>query len=561
MAISHSNVQPLELPLRDALLCDYVRKHAYETPDQVAIIYYGREISYKELDESSDGMANALDDMGYRKSDRLGIFLQPCPQCYILYLAAIKLGMIVVPIDPMSKQRELEYFVNDSGARVIATMDQTYEIVKSVKRDCGIKDIIVTSFHDYLPETPDIDIHPMMRPERQIFSDTHEFTELIKTCGKDSRRAVVNLSDYGYIFYTGGTTGWPKGCVHSQHDIILSGVGQSELNYNKATKEDKVFSSWPLTHISGITMALAPGLVTGMSVVQLTRWDPLAAMQAIAKYGVTIAAMAVPSYYDVINHPEVARYDLSSLRVSLAVPFAMPITNDIVEKWEKLTGCVLYDWGYGSSEHMNYCGYGHGLSFPRPICSTSSRPFPGVRIKIVDFKTRKELPEGEEGEIVAKQPAQLKEYWNKPQETEQSIVDGWVHMNDRGYVKDGVLYFMGKASEVIKVSGYTVALKEIETFGMEHPEVARIAVIGVADPRKGNRLKAFIVLRPGAKTTASEIEEWFKTRVASYKCPIVELRADLPTSGKGEILKRELIKGEERQGEVGEADRSICKSK
>ena len=148
---------------------------------------------------------------------------------------------------------------------------------------------------------------------------------------------------------------------------------------------------------------------------------------------------------------------------------------------------------------------------------------------------------------MTKEPAQLKGYWNKPKETEEDIVDGWVHMHDRGYKKDGILYFQGKVSDVVKVSGYTVALKEVETFGMEHPDIQRIAVIGIPHQRKGNELKAFVVLKPGSQTTASEIEGWFKEKLAVFKRPSVEIRTDLPTSGKGETLKRELIKKEEEK--------------
>jgi len=533
--------------LGEALLYDYVKKHARDMPDKVAINYYGREVTYKELDEASDRLANAIADMGYKKGDCLGIFLQPCPQCFILYLSAMKLGLIAVPIDPMSKELELEYFLNDSGARLIVTMDQLYPTLLPVKDKCKVKDVIVTSFHDYLPDESAFPIHLVMKAEKKKFPDTHELVELINMYQPSPPKVDVILSDYGYILYTGGTTGWPKGCVHTQRDLIYCALGQTELHFNKASKVDKVFSSWPLTHISGITLSLAPTLLAGMTVIQLARWDPVAAMEAIAKYGVTLTCMAVPSYYDILNHSDVKNYDLSSLRVSLIVPFAMPITDEVVRKWEELTGCPVYDWGYGSSEHMNYCGYGYGLPFPRPLCSTFSRPLPEVQIRIVDFETGKELPEGEDGEIVTKEPAQLKEYWNKPKETKEDIVDGWVHMHDRGYIKDGVLYFLGKVSDVVKVSGYTVALKEVEMFCMEHPDIERIAVIGVPHPRKGNELKAFVVLKPRSQATASEIEEWFKEKLAAFKRPIVEIRKELPLSGKGDILKRELIREEEEK--------------
>jgi len=546
-----SELNKIVFPLGDALLSDYVRKHANDMPEKTVINYYGREITFKELDQTSDYLAVAISDLGYKKEDRLGIFLQPCPQCFLLYLSCMKLGMIVVPIDPMSRELELKYFLDDSGAQLIATMDDLYPIVKSVKEKCGVKDVIVTSFSDYLLENPTFPIHPMMKARKQSFHGTHGMLELIdKGKYRERPNVDVKLSDYGYILYTGGTTGWPKGCVHTHRDLIYCGFGQSEFNFNKPSKEDNILSSWPLTHISGITLSLAPTLLTGMTVTQLARWEPIAAMEAIEKNRITITAMAVPSYYDILNHPDVKKYDLTSLRMSFIIPFARAISDDVVNGWEELTGCPVYDWGYGSSEHMNYCGYGYGLRFPRPLCSTFSRPLPEVEIKIIDFETGKELPEGKEGEIVTKEPAQLKKYWNKPKETEEDIVDGWVHMHDRGYIKDGILYFLGKVSDIVKVSGYTVALKEVEMFCLENPDVERIAVIGIPHPKKGNELKAFVVLKAGSQATALDIEEWCKEKLAVFKRPIVEIRSELPLSGKGDTLKRELIKEEEARRKV-----------
>jgi len=547
MCLLKSESSKLVFPLGEALLSEYVNKHASDMPEKVAINYYGREITYKELDQTSDCLAAAISNLGYSKGDRLGIFLQPCPQCVLLYLSCMKLGMIAVPIDPMSRDLELKYFLDDSGSRIIATMDDLYPIVNAVKEKCGVKDVIVTSFHDYLLEKPVFPIHQMMKAPKQTFEGTHEMLELIgkgKYIEKPSS-LDVKLSDYGYILYTGGTTGWPKGCVHTHKDLIYCGLGQSEINFNKSSSDHKILSSWPLTHISGLTFSIAPTLLGGMTAFQLARWDPIAAMEAIEKYRITIAAMAVPSYYDILDHPNVKNYDLTSLRLSFIVPFARAISDDVVNRWEELTGCPVYDWGYGSSEHMNYCGYGYGLRFPRPLCSTFSRPLPEVEIRIVDFETGRDLAEGEEGEIVTREPAQLKKYWNKPGETERDIIDGWVHMHDRGYIKDGILYFLGKVSDVVKVSGYTIALKEVEIFCLENPDVEKIAVIGVPDSKKGNVLKAFVVPRAGSQATAADIEAWCKEKLAVLKRPIVEIRTELPLSGKGDILKRELIKEEE----------------
>lgn len=455
-----------------------------------------------------------------------------------------------MPIDPMSRDLELEYFLNDSDAKILVAMDTIYPVALSVKNKCKIKDIVVTSFHDYLPEEPAFPIHEMMKPEKKVFNETHDFIELIGSHKPHPPKVGVSLSDHAFILYTGGTTGLPKGCVHTQQDLIYVAWGQSELTYNKVTKDDIFLNCWPLTHISGIAHSIAPTLFSGATLIQLARWDAVAAMKAIEIYKVTLINWVVPCYLDILNHPEVEKYKLSSLKVSLIVPFVTPITDEVVERWEELTKCPVYDLGYGSSESMNYCSYGYGLPFPRPQCVVWGRPFPEVEIKIKDFRSGQEAPEGEVGEIVIKTPAQLKKYWKKPGETARSIVDGWVHMQDRGYLKDGILYFLGKASDVVKVSGYTVSLKEVEMFAMRNRVIDKIAVIGLPDPKKGSQLKAFVILKPGVKETSTEIEAWFKEKLAVFKRPIVEIRKELPLSGKGEILKRELVKEEMKK--IGE---------
>lgn len=531
-------------PHFEKILSDYVKEHAEVMPEKTAINYYGRLATYQELDESSSSLAAAFVDMGCKKGDRVGVFLQPCPQCIITYLAALKTGLVSVPIDPMSRDLELEYFLNDSDAKILVAMDTIYPVALSVKNKCKIKDIIVTSFHDYLPEKPAFPIHDMMKLEKKFFNGTLDFLGLIWSHKPQPPKVDVSLSDQAFILYTGGTTGLPKGCVHTQRDLVYVAWGQSELTYNKVTKNDIFLNCWPLTHISGIAHSIAPTLFTGATLIQLARWDALAAMKAIDKYRVTLINWVVPCYLDILNHPEVEKYKLSSLRVSLIVPFVTPITDEVVKKWEELTKCPVYDLGYGSSESMNYCSYGYGLPFPRPQCVVWGRPFPGVEIKIVDFETGKEIPEGEVGEIVMKTPAQLKKYWKKPEETERTIIDGWVHMQDRGHFRDGIIYFLGKASDVVKVSGYTVSLKEVEMFAMRNPAIEKIAVIGLPDHKKGSQLKAFVVLKPGAAETSADIEAWFKEKLAVFKRPVVEIRNELPLSGKGEIFKRELVKEE-----------------
>lgn len=539
----------INFPFGEMLLSDYVKKYAEIYPDKAAINYYGREISYKELDEYSDRLAAAMSAMGYTKGDFGAAFVQSCPMTYIIYLAAMKLGMVMVPIDPMSKELELEYFLNDSGAKFVATMDTHYPLVSALKEKCNIKDIITISFQDFLPEAPAIPIHKMMQGKKLMPEGAIDCLTLLEKYEPKAPKTKAALSDHGYILYTGGTTGVPKGCVHTYRDLILGGFGQGRFNFNRATADDIMLSPWPLTHVSGIVFGMAVPLLFGMTVIMLSRWDAKAAMVAIDKYKVTCSLLTTLSVHEIINHPDRDKYDLTSYRANLIVAFVMPITEEIIHQWMEITRSPVYDFGYGSSEHFNYLAYGWGLPYPRPTCIGRFRLVPGAQVRIEDFDTHEILPEGKEGEIVTKAPAQLKEYWKKPEENKKDIVDGWLHTHDRGYIKDGVVYFLGKESEVVKVSGYTVSLKEIEAFALRNPAIEKAAVIAIPDAKKGNKLKAFVILKPGCKTSAAEIEEWFKDKVAIFKCPEVEIRDEFPLSGKGEILKRVLKKEElEKRG-------------
>ena len=531
------------------LMSDYVREHARDMPEKVAINYYGRKVSFKELNESSDRLANAIADMGYKKGDRVAVFLQTSPQVYISYLSALRLGLIIVPIDPMSKEFELEYALNDSGASLVIAFDQFYPIIKNLKDKVGIRHVILTSFNDYLPENPEFPLHKMMHVEKQTFPDTYDLPTLIGKYSSTPPKVNINLNDYAWILYTGGTTGYPKGCLHTQYAFTLSSLSWRDVFYEGATKEDIVLLSWPHTHVSGITFGVGPLFICGLTVVPLARWDALAAMQAIDKYKVTIVHWTVPQYPSVIDHPENKNYDLTSLRVSIYVSFGMVITDNMVDQWKKLTRCHLRQGaGYGSSEHFNYGAVGNYMPTPHPPVIGSGYPLPGFEVKIMDFDTREELPVGEVGEIVTKSPCQIKEYWNKPEESRVDIIDGWLHMHDRGYVdREENIYFLGKKAEIVKVSGYNVALKEVEMVALKNPAIDRIAVIALPHPKKGNQLKAFVTLKPDNKATNSELEEWFNNQLAAIKCPVVEIRGSLPTSGKGEILKRVLLAEEQER--------------
>lgn len=530
----------------EKLLTEYVRIHTEEDPDKAIVIFYGKEMSWRNLEDWSNKLANAFADMGYKKGDRVAVYLQSCPQCYVIYLAAFKLGLVIVPIDPMHKELELEYALNDSGASFIVAMDQLYPVVKNVKEKCKIKDVIVTSFHDFMPEKPAFRLQPMMLAEKQTFPDTYEYLDLLEKYSTTRPEVDVKLTDDAWILYTGGTSGFPKGCLHTHFNTLLGGAGVTHLQLD-ATRDDIMITPVAHTHMYGLAMGITPSFYSGYTVIVMTRWDATAALEAIHKYRPTKLAWPMPCITSIIDHPDRDKYDLTSFTTCNVAAFVIPYTVEIADKWREITGCRLDNFGYAiGTETFQYCACGGlGVPFNDPVAVGIGRISPGVQIKIVDFETRKEVPLGERGEIVIKSPSNLKYYINKPEANKKDIVDGWLYSGDIGAIKeDGFLYFYGRHRDVIKVSGYTLAPREIEILGMSNPAIDKIAVLGLPHPTKMEIAKAFITLKGGYKLSEEEVTQWFKDNVAAYKVPVVEIRESLPISNKGEVLKR-VLKDEE----------------
>jgi long-chain acyl-CoA synthetase len=287
-------------------------------------------------------------------------------------------------------------------------------------------------------------------------------------------------------------------------------------------------------------------IAMGATQVLMTMFDPVAAMQAIHRYKVHFFQAAVPMNLGIMAHPDRKQYDLSSLKLCLTTSFGVQLTDAIVQQWTVATGgCLLAEAAYGLTETHTFDTF-MPLNRPKYAAGCQGIPIPSQQIKIVSWEERsRKMPVGEMGEIALKNPAVLRGYWNRPQETAKDLADGWVYTGDMGrFDEDGYLYFLGRKKEMIKVSGFSVFPEEVETFLLQHEAVDKVAVIGAADPKKGEVIKAFIVPKPAFKDKidADAIIAWAKPRISSYKVPqAVEFRAELPMSGVGKILRRVLV--------------------
>lgn len=537
------------------ILHERVRHYAQTTPEKEAIIYYGQGITYRELDQYSDRFALFLKRIGLNKGDKVALFMQNCPQYVISKLGAEKIGVSVAPCSPMFKEWELEYQLNDLGAKVIVALDHLYPIVEAVKEKTALEHIVLTNYSDFLPETPFPSFPEPLVPKKKI-EGTHDFKEIIHQPSDEVPREEIDpAEDVSLIVYTSGSTGMPKGAMLTYRNAWYK--TDCVAKAYRYTEKDIHLCVMPIFHIAGLLFSANTPLYTGGTIVLLTRFDPEAALQAISKWKVTSAYTVVPMNLAMMDHPASKTCDFSSFRINPCTSFGVQLSEEIGKRWSALTGAPLFEIAYGLSEThtgdtlMPLDGIKYGCH---------GKPNPGTQIRIVSLDDSKtEVPVGEEGEITVKSPGVFKGYLNKPEATAQALRDGWLFTGDIGkFDEEGYLYFLGRRKEMIKCSGYSVFPEEVEQMLLRHPAVKMAAVIGVPDPKRGESVKAFIVLHDEVKGTVTEEEiiAWSKERMAAYKYPrFVEFRDSLPATGTGKLLRRVLADEEKAKREQNNGNR------
>lgn len=537
-------------------LFDYLRDNARAFPDRTAIVFYGREVTYGELDRMSEQFAHYLIETGFHKGDRIALFMPSCPQYHIAHYGICKMGGVIVPCSPLFKEWELAYQLRDTETRAIVSLDLLCPVVSAAAEECDLNTIVVTSLHDFLPAETTMNRAPMMAAPKATIPDTTEMVDILSRYPTEPVSVEVGLDDPVQLQFTGGTTGLPKGAILTHGGKLFKTAALLSIkqgNRDFLGVEGDVSTSLavlPTFHIAGMLGAVDAMIAQGGTQVLMLMFDPVAAMQAIDRYKVDFFQAAVPMNVAIMGHPDRKQYDLSSLRLCLTTSFGIQLTDEIARQWQETTGgCLLAEAAYGLTETHTFDTF-MPLNHPKIVPGCQGIPIPGQQIKIVSWEDRsKEVPVGEMGEIVIKNPAVFKGYWNKPEETRDTLVDGWVYTGDMGkFDDDGFLYFLGRKKEMIKVSGFSVFPEEVETFLLGHEAVEKVAVIGIPDPQKGEVIKAFVVPNPSYKDTISEAEiiAWAKEKISSYKVPrSVAFRDDLPMSGVGKVLRRVLVEEEQ----------------
>ncbi|WP_203339744.1 AMP-binding protein [Planococcus beijingensis] len=524
---------------------DYLTKAYRKFPKKIAIHFMGRELSYEELYQSSMKFANYLQKLGIQKGDRVSIMLPNCPQAVISFYGILYAGGVVVMTNPLYTEREIAYQMKDSGARAIIGLDILFPRISKVLKETDLENVIVTGIKDYLAFPKNL-VYPFIQKKQYGMNVkvehrgiNHLFTEIMKTAQPTVAETPFDFDeDLALLQYTGGTTGSPKGVMLTHKNLISNATMCDSWLYKTTDGEETIIGIIPLFHVYGLTTVLILSVMQGNKMVLLPKFDPETALKTINKQKPTLFPGAPTLYIGLMNHPDIAKYDLSSIEACLSG--SAPLPAEVQEKFEALTGGKLVE-GYGLTEtspvtHSN-------LVWGERTKGSIGLPYPDTDCKIFQTGTTNPVPNGEIGEIAIKGPQVMKGYWNKPEETAATIVDGWLLTGDLGYMDDeGHFFIVDRKKDMIIAGGFNIYPREIEEVLYEHEAVQECVVAGIPDPYRGETVKAYIVLKEGYTVTEEEFNQYCREHLASFKVPrVYEFRKELPKTAVGKILRRSLV--------------------
>jgi len=543
---------PPTLEYPDRPLYTNLEESARKHPDATAIIFLNSKLSYGQLNQLADRFAAALQQLGVKKGDRVAIYMANCPQYVIGYYGALKAGAIVVTFNPLYSAREVGHQLKDSGAESILVMSRFYPIVKQVRAQTALKNVIVTNIKEYFPPLIKLlftlfkEKHEGDRQDISGDPDAHWFQDVLGQAPAKSQPVEVKPSDTACFLYTGGTTGVPKGAELSHSNLMSNAVACRHWLHDIEEAKEVVLTALPLYHSYGMTtcMNLSVYAAAAMLLIPNPRDIP-DLMKNINKHRPTLFP-GVPTMYVAFNNfPDIDKYDVKSIRACISGAAGLPV--EVQKRFQELTGARLVE-GFGLSEaspvtHANPI-------FGKVKIGTIGLPWPDTEAKIVDLETgKKELPVGEIGELIIRGPQVMKGYWNMPEETAIALREGWLYTGDIARMDDeGYFQIVDRKKDMIIAGGFNIYPRDVEEVLYEHPKVKEAVVAGIPDPYRGETVKAYIILKEGETVTEEEIIEFCKGKMAKYKVPrAVEFRTELPKTIVGKILRRMLVEEEQKK--------------
>ena len=513
--------------------------------DNTAIDFLDYCLSYGELLEQVNHMAKGLQLMGVTPGARVGLCLPNTPYSVICYYGALRAGATVVNYNPLYVERELAFQIDDSNTEIMITMDLEAlypKVAAMLSRTESLKKIIVCPMAAILPKIKSILFRLLKRKEIANIEPSEAIVHFQDLLDNDGGPTQVNVdldNDIAVLQYTGGTTGRPKGAMLTQGNLSAN-VSQMLLWYVDLNPgEEKVLGVLPFFHVFAMTAVMNFAVAAGAQMILLPRYELGQTLATINKKKPTIFP-AVPTIYTAINQaPDLAKYDLSAVRYCISGGAPLPL--EVKETFERLTGCRLVE-GYGLSETapVATCNAMQDINKPGSI----GQVVPGTEISIHDLEAPDDVvPTGERGEVWIKGPQVMKGYLNRPQETADSLREGWFRTGDVGYMdEDGHFFLVDRLKDLILCSGYNVYPRMVEEAIYLHPAVAEVTVIGIDDDYRGQSPKAFVKLKEGEKITEDEMKTFLADKLSKIEMPSrIEFRLELPKTIIGKLSKKELV--------------------
>jgi fatty-acyl-CoA synthase len=545
---------PRALVIPETTLWFNLEVSARRFPQRTACQFFGQALSYAELHRQAEALAGWLQAQGVKAGDRVLLFMQNCPQYVVAFYAVQRADAVVVPVNPMNRAEEFGHYIVDPQARVAITTADLAPIVAEasarVPEAQRLQQVLVTRFADAMPaviaaaDAPSpamlawLTADPPLPPVCTRWSDA-------LACGRLATPPQARADDMALLPYTSGTTGMPKGCIHSHRTLMANTIGGGVWSHSGA--ETVSLGVVPMFHITGMLYGVLAPVFAGSTVVILPRWDRELAGRAIARYGVTHFTCIPTMIIDLFASPNVKSFDLSSLRYLSGGGAAMP---QAVAERLKAEFNLTFAEGYGLTETA---APSHANPPERAKLQCLGIPIFGVDSRIIDPETRVELPPGEVGEIVTHGPMVFKGYWGHPEATRASFteIDGksFFRTGDLGRCdEEGYFFITDRLKRMINASGFKVWPSEVELLLFGCPMVQEACVIGSRDAYRGETVKAVIVLRDAARGSTSEqdIIDWAREHMAVYKVPrLVQFVEALPKSGSGKVMWRALQEQEQ----------------
>ena len=535
---------PEHLDYEEICLPDILERSASRFPENLALLFQGYKVTFRQLNEMVNRFAACLYEFGLKNGDSVAILLPNVIPCVVAYYATLKVGGITVMNNPLYSDRELKHQFNDSGSKILITLDLLGNRMIDLRPETQIDQIVYTSIGDYLPFPKNL-LFPLVGKKKKLAADVktaenvYKWKNLLEKSAPTPPHVKLSFDDIAMYQYTGGTTGVSKG-VMLTHGNLSKQVQQIEAwfpTFNKG--EEIMLGALPFFHVFGLSVAMNFAIHMGWADILVPKPQPESLLDAIGKFKPTFAPLVPTMYIGMLNDPKINSVDMTSIKGCFSGSAPLPL--EVIKDFENKTGAVIVE-GFGMTESSPVTHVNPFAGGKRKVGSVGV-PITDTKCCILDLEDEtREVPVGETGELLVKGPQVMKGYWDKPEETAETLTDGWLHTGDIAKMdEEGYFFIVDRKKDMILSGGLNVYPRDIEEVLYENPKIQEAAAIGIPHPTRGEAIKAFIALKEGESATQEEIMEYCANKLAKFKLPTeVEFKKELPKTNVGKILKKDL---------------------